>query len=126
ISHSRPQRKQRFPYSLVLRDRRGGFCYNLFREPPPQSTFRGHLIKTRGSVGAMLDIGEVFSNLLGLFLLIGVGYGAVRFRVLPASASKLFSQLLMNVTLPATVLTSLVQPYDPAFLSSGLLEVALG
>ena len=74
----------------------------------------------------MLDIGEVFSNLLGLFLLIGVGYGAVRFRVLPASASKLFSQLLMNVTLPATVLTSLVQPYDPAFLSSGLLEVALG
>ena len=39
----------------------------------------------------MLDIRDVFSNLLGLFLLIGVGYGAVRFGILPASASKLFT-----------------------------------
>ena len=46
----------------------------------------------------MLDIRDVFSNLFGLFLLIGVGYGAVRFRVLPASASKMLSSLLMNVT----------------------------
>ena len=74
----------------------------------------------------MLDIRDVFSNLLGLFLLIGVGYGAVRFGILPAPASKLFTRLLMNITLPATVLTSLVQPYDPSFLSSGLLIVALG
>lgn len=48
--------------------------------------------------GAMLDIRDVFSNLFGLFLLIGVGYGTVRFRVLPASASKMLSSLLMNVT----------------------------
>ena len=74
----------------------------------------------------MLDIRDVFSNLLGLFLLIGVGYGAVRFGILPAPTSKLFTRLLMNITLPATVLTSLVQPYDPSFLSSGLLIVALG
>ena len=74
----------------------------------------------------MLDIRDVFSNLFGLFLLIGVGYGAVRFRVLPASASKMLSSLLMNVTMPATILTSLVRPYDPAFLRAGLLEVVLG
>lgn len=74
----------------------------------------------------MLDIRDVFSNLFGLFLLIAVGYGVVRFRVLPASASKLLSSLLMNVTMPATIFTSLVRPYDPAFLRSGLLEVALG
>ena len=75
---------------------------------------------------AMLDIRDVFSNLFGLFLLIGVGYGTVRFRVLPASASKMLSSLLMNVTMPATIFTSLVRPYDPAFLRAGLLEVVLG
>ena len=74
----------------------------------------------------MLDIRDVFSNLFGLFLLIGVGYGAVRFCVLPASASKMLSSLLMNVTMPATIFTSLVRPYDPAFLRAGLLEVVLG
>ena len=74
----------------------------------------------------MLDIRDVFSNLFGLFLLIGVGYGTVRLRVLPASASKMLSSLLMNVTMPATIFTSLVRPYDPAFLRAGLLEVVLG
>ena len=74
----------------------------------------------------MLDIRDVFSNLLELFLLIGVGYGAVRLHMLPASASKIFSSLVMNITLPATILTSLVQPYDPAFLNTGLLTIALG
>lgn len=74
----------------------------------------------------MLDIRDVFSNLFGLFLLIGVGYGTVRFRVLPASASKMLSSLLMNVTMPATIFTSLVRPYDPAFLRTGGLEVVLG
>ena len=74
----------------------------------------------------MLDIRDVFSNLFGLFLLIWVGYGTVRLRVLPASASKMLSSLLMNVTMPATIFTSLVRPYDPAFLRSGLLEVVLG
>ena len=74
----------------------------------------------------MLDIWDVFSNLFGLFLLIGVGYGAVRLRVLSASASKMLSSLLMNVTMPATIFTSLVRPYDPAFLRTGGLEVVLG
>lgn len=73
----------------------------------------------------MLDIRDVFSNLFGLFLLIGAGYAAVRLGVLPASASKILSRLLMNITLPATVFTSLVRPYDPAFLRSGLMAVAL-
>ena len=74
----------------------------------------------------MLDIQDVFINLLELVLLIGVGYGAVRFQVLPASASKHLSSLLMNITLPATLFTSLVQPYDPAFLHSTVLIIVLG
>ena len=74
----------------------------------------------------MLNIEDVFLNLMELFLLIGVGYGAVRLNLLPASASKLFTALLMNITLPATIFTSLARPYDPAFFSSGVLIAALG
>ena len=32
----------------------------------------------------------------------------------------------MNVTLPATILTSLVRPYDPAFIRDGILTAVLG
>ena len=68
-----------------------------------------------------LDLQTVFLNLLELFLLIGAGYGVVRSGALPASASSAFSGLLMNVTLPATILTSLVRPYDPTFIRDGVL-----
>ena len=73
-----------------------------------------------------LDLQTVFLNLLELFLLIGAGYGVVRSGALPASASSAFSGLLMNVTLPATILTSLVRPYDPAFIRDGVLTAVLG
>lgn len=73
-----------------------------------------------------LDLQTVFLNLLELFLLIGAGYGAVRCGALPASASSVFSRLLIHVTLPATILTSLVRPYDPAFIRDGILTVVLG
>ena len=74
----------------------------------------------------MLNMGDVFSNLAGLFLLIAVGYAAVKFQVLPASSTKLLSNLLMQVTLPATILTSLVRPYDAAFVRDGVLIAVLG
>lgn len=74
----------------------------------------------------MLNMGDVFSNLAGLFLLIAVGYAAVKFQVLPASSTKLLSNLLMRVTLPATILTSLVRPYDAAFIRDGVLIAVLG
>ena len=73
-----------------------------------------------------LDLQTVFLNLLELFLLIGAGYGVVRSGALPASASSAFSGLLMNVILPATILTSLVRPYDPAFIRDGVLTAVLG
>ena len=74
----------------------------------------------------MLDIQEVFFNLVALFLLIGVGYGVVRLQILPATTAKQFTSLLMNVTLPATILTSLHRPFDAAFLHSSILIMALG
>ena len=63
-----------------------------------------------------MDMAVLFSSLMGLFLLIGVGFFAVRAGLLPAEASKPLSTLLMKITLPATVLTSLLQPFDPSFL----------
>lgn len=74
----------------------------------------------------MLNPGDIFFNLTGLFLLIAVGYAAVKLHILPASSTKLLSSLLMQITLPATVLTSLVRPFDPTFIQDGVLMVVLG
>lgn len=73
-----------------------------------------------------LDFWEVLSNLVGLFLLIAVGYGAVLLDIIPASSSAVLSKLLLKIALPCTVFTSLLRPYDPAFLKDILIVIALG
>jgi len=73
-----------------------------------------------------MDLGVLLSNLIGLFLLIGVGFLTVRLGVLPAGASKPLSALLMKVTVPATVLCSLLRPFDPAFLTLGVQILLAG
>lgn len=73
-----------------------------------------------------LGFWEVLTNLIGLFLLIAVGYGAVRLNVIPASSSAVLSRLLLKIALPCTVFTSLLRPYDPAFLWDILLVIVLG
>lgn len=73
-----------------------------------------------------MDMSVLFSNLVGLFLLIGVGFFAVRGEILPAEASKPLSTLLMKITLPATILTSMLRPFDPSFLVLGGWMIALG
>lgn len=67
----------------------------------------------------------LFSNLVGLFLLIGVGFLAVRLKLLPAEASKPTSALLMKIALPATVFSSMIRPYDPNFLGDGIVILLL-
>ena len=42
-----------------------------------------------------ISLSVLLSNLVGLFLLIGVGFAAVRARLLPAAASKALSALLL-------------------------------
>lgn len=73
-----------------------------------------------------LDFWEVLSNLLGLFLLIAVGYGAVRLDIVPAGASGVLSRLLLKIALPCTVFTSLLRPYDSAFLREIFIVIGLG
>lgn len=73
-----------------------------------------------------MDLGVLFSNLIGLFLLIGVGFLVVRAGILPAGASKPLSTLLMKVTVPATVLNSMLRPFDPSFLTLGVHILLVG
>ena len=56
---------------------------------------------------------------MGLFLLIAVGFAAVRLNIVPASVSKPMSSLLMKITLPATVFISMIRPFDSSFLILG-------
>ena len=67
-----------------------------------------------------MDLAVLFSNLVGLFLLIGVGFFVVRSGLLPAEASKPMSTLLMKVTVPATIIHSMLRPFDPGFLRLGI------
>lgn len=73
-----------------------------------------------------MDLAVLISNLIGLFLLIGVGFFAVRAGILPAEASKMLSALLMKITVPATIVCSMLRPFDPGFLRLGVSIVLVG
>ena len=68
----------------------------------------------------------LFSNLVGLFILIGVGFFAVRARIVPESAVGPLTSLLMKITLPATIFSSFIRPFDAQFLHDSLVIIALG
>ncbi len=73
-----------------------------------------------------MDMAVLLSNLIGLFLLIGVGFFAVRAGLLPAEASKPLSALLMKITVPATIITSMLRPFDPNFMKLGMSIILVG
>lgn len=73
-----------------------------------------------------MDLTVLFSNLIGLFLLIGVGFAIVRTGLLPAEASKPMSTLLMKVTVPATIIHSMLRPFDPGFFRLGVSIFLVG
>ena len=73
------------------------------------------------------DFFMVASNLISLFVLIAVGYAAVRLGVLDENSSHVFSSLLMKITLPCTIFISLVQrDYDPSFIRDGITIIIAG
>ncbi len=74
-----------------------------------------------------LDILFVLSNLLGLFLLMGIGYACLHWNILPQNAMQIFSALLMDITLPCTCFITLAsRTYDAEFLKSGIIIVIIG
>jgi len=68
----------------------------------------------------------LFSNLVGLFALIGVGFAAARTGVIPAAASGAMTSLLMKITLPATIFSSMVRPFEISFLRDAVVMFTLG
>ncbi|MBQ9390389.1 MAG: AEC family transporter [Synergistaceae bacterium] len=74
-----------------------------------------------------LDFFTVASNLISLFFLIAAGFIAVKTGVLKPEASLHFSSLLLMITLPCTIFTSLVQrEYDPLFVKDGIITIVSG
>lgn len=73
-----------------------------------------------------MDLSVLLSNLIGLFLLIGVGFFAVRTGILPAEASKPMTALLMKITVPATIVSSMLRPLDMGFLKMGASMLVVG
>lgn len=74
-------------------------------------------------------------QVLVMFLLILVGYLAVRAQVLGAEARRSFSTLLVNIVVPAMIVDSYLIPFDPdilanlvrtALVSTGALLIGLG
>ena len=74
-----------------------------------------------------LDFFVIVSNLISLFILIAVGWAAVKIKILDENASPVFSNFLMKITLPCTIFVSIAQrEYNPAFLKDGLTIIFAG
>ena len=73
-----------------------------------------------------IPIDTLVSTLAGLFLLLGAGFVGVRLHLVPAEASSAFTALLMRITVPATIFTSMLRPFDPNFLVDSLIIFLLG
>ena len=74
-----------------------------------------------------LGFGVVFINLIGLFILIGVGFVATKLKVVPASASAPFSAFLLKITLPCTIFVSLAtRKYDAGFARDSIIIILIG
>lgn len=67
----------------------------------------------------------MLSNLVGLFLLIGVGFAAVRGNLIPSSAAAYLTTLMMKITLPATIFSSMIRPFETEFLRDALTIIGL-
>ena len=63
-------------------------------------------------------------KVLVMFLLILVGYLAVRFHILDAGARRSFSSLLVNIVVPAMIVNSYMTAFDPEILAN-LVRTAL-
>ena len=63
-------------------------------------------------------------QVLVMFLLILVGYLAIRFHILDAGARRSFSSLLVNIVVPAMIVNSYMTAFDPEILAN-LVRTAL-
>ena len=73
-----------------------------------------------------MSVTVLLTNLVGLFLLIGVGFVSARLKWIPESAAEPLTTLLMKITLPATIFSSMIRPFEVSFLKSALEIFLMG
>lgn len=74
-----------------------------------------------------LDISVVLTNLIGLFLMMGVGYVAARAKWVPEGGPEWLSAFLLKVAMPCTIFSALAtRENDPSFLRDCLITLAIG
>ena len=73
-----------------------------------------------------IPIPVLLNNLVGLFLLLGAGFASARLNLVPQAATPYFTALLMKVTLPATLFTAMLRPFDAAFLRDSAIIFLVG
>jgi len=73
-----------------------------------------------------IPIPVLMNNLVGLFLLLGAGFVSAKLKFVSDAATGHFTALLMKVTLPATLFTALLRPFDPTFLRDGVVIFLVG
>ena len=70
--------------------------------------------------------GVVFKQVLILFVIVGIGFLAGRFKMLSANATSDISAFIMKVTLPATILQSMFREFDARVVRDGVYCLILG
>ena len=70
--------------------------------------------------------GVVFTQVLILFVIVGIGFLVGRLKLLSANAPADTSAFIMNVTLPATILQSLFREFDARVIRDGIYCLLLG
>jgi len=73
-----------------------------------------------------IPIPVLLNNLVGLFLLLGAGFASAKLKFVSDAATAHFTALLMKVTLPATLFTAMLRPFDAAFLRDSVIIFLVG
>lgn len=68
----------------------------------------------------MINFHVILNQILVLFLLMLVGYAAMKFHIFTKQDSQGFSSFLIKVAMPAMILDSMQKPFDPQLLKDSL------
>ena len=70
--------------------------------------------------------GVVFIQVLILFVIVGMGFAVGRFKILSENAKTDISRFITTVTLPATILQSLIREFDIRIIRDGVFCLVAG
>lgn len=73
-----------------------------------------------------LSMSVLLTNLVSLFLLIGIGFLSAKMKLVPDTVSGPITSVLLRVALPALIFSAAVKPIDGSFLRDGLQLLLIG